>query len=389
MALTDTLLTVGSDTLQLSSVEQATLTAGGSANTFSLGSFTGSAVVVGGAGNDDHVFGAGPSGSFFLDETEGGVDTIDLSARSAIEIILSSVEEQSVDSQLKITLSSINDFENVVGTPGADTITGNEADNVITGGAGDDTLEGDIGDDTYVLDDGWGTDTITEGSEGDGIDSINFTAVASNVNVTIAADGKFTFGDGTNTVAFDNVEVLHGGTGVNTLDFALSDRAVVVDISGGTSTDFETLSGFDNVVGSPFGDTIIGNDRANHFEGGAGNDQLSGGKGADLLDGGPGIDTLIESRDVNYTLTNTQLTATGTGIVGSEVNALRHRDRVAHRRREHQHARRRRLPHDRAEHAACPFESRRRCERRRERPQDPAHERNIRQRGPDGCDDDR
>ena len=93
MALTETLLTVGSDTLQLSSVEQATLTAGGSANTFSLGSFTGSAVVVGGAGNDVYVFGAGPSGSFFLDETEGGVDTIDLSARSAIEIILSSVED--------------------------------------------------------------------------------------------------------------------------------------------------------------------------------------------------------------------------------------------------------------------------------------------------------
>ena len=250
------------------------------------------------------------------------MDTIDLSARSAIEIILSSVDEQTVDSQLKITISSINDFENVIGTPGADTITGNEADNVITGGAGNDTLEGDFGDDTYVLDDGWGTDTITEGSEGDGIDSINFTAVASNVNVTIAADGKFTFSDGPNSVAFDNIEALHGGTGVNTLDFALSDRAVVVDIAGGTSTDFETLSGFDNVIGSPFGDTIIGNDRANKLQGGAGNDQLSGGTGADVIDGGLGIDTLIESRDVNFTLTNTQLIATGTGIVGSEVDTL-------------------------------------------------------------------
>ena len=76
------------------------------------------------------------------------------------------------------------------------------------------------------------------------------------------------------------------------------------------------------MIGSPFGDTIIGNDHANNLQGGAGNDQLSGGTGADVIDGGLGIDTLIESRDVNYTLTNTQLIATGTGIVGSEVDTL-------------------------------------------------------------------
>ena len=287
--------------------------------------FSGVTNLVGGSGNDTYHFGAGSLGSFFLDETAGGVDTVDLSARTSAETIdLSKIEEQTIDANLKLTLSAVNVFENVIGSATAsNNITGNELDNIITAGTGADVLVGGFGDDTYVLANNWGTDTITEGGNGEGTDTIHFTSVTSNVTVKKLADGTFTLSDDSaNSVSFGNIEVLQGGTGVNSLDFSLSTSKVVVNLAGGVSTDFSSISGFSNVTGSSFDDTIIGDDGANMLHGGDGNDTISGGAGADVIDGGAGTDQLVESRDVNFTLTNVSLTATGTGISGSEVDTL-------------------------------------------------------------------
>src|SRR5574341_893766 len=280
--LTNSTLTFGTSTDALTSIEHATLTGGSGANSFNAGAFTlGSVNLIGGAGNDTYRFDASQSGSFFLDETGGGTDTLDFStSTTGITINLSSIDVQTVSGNLKITLSAVNVFENAIGGSGADTITGNELDNTLTGGGGNDTLTGGIGDDTYVLGNNWGVDSITEAA------------------------------GGTN------------GTGLNTIDLSASTDAEVVNLAGGLSTDFTSLSGFGNVIGSPFNDTIIGNALPNTLTGGAGDDVISGGGGADSIDGGPGSDQLFESRDVNFTLTNNQLTATGTGIVGSEVDTL-------------------------------------------------------------------
>ena len=142
------------------------------------------------------------------------------------------------------------------------------------------------------------------------------------VTVAKLADGTFTFGDGTNGLAFANIEVLVGGTGANTLDFSASEEAVVVNLAGGESTDFPELSGFSNVTGSAFGDTIIGNERANVLTGGSGDDVISGGPGADTIDGGPGGDRLYEWRDASFTLTNTTLTTTPAGGGSAEVDTI-------------------------------------------------------------------
>src|SRR5574341_635110 len=325
--LTNSTLTFGTSTDALTSIEHATLTGGSGANSFNAGAFTlGSVNLIGGAGNDTYRFDASQSGSFFLDETGGGTDTLDFStSTTGITINLSSIDVQTVSGNLKITLSAVNVFENAIGGSGADTITGNELDNTLTGGGGNDTLTGGIGDDTYVLGNNWGVDSITEaagGTNGEGIDTIDFTTVTTDVTVTKRADGTFTLVSGANSLAFQNIEQLAGGTGVNTLDFSASTDPEVVNLAGGLSTDFTSLSGFGNVIGSPFNDTIIGNALPNTLTGGAGDDVISGGGGADSIDGGPGSDQLFESRDVNFTLTNNQLTATGTGIVGSEVDTL-------------------------------------------------------------------
>ena len=306
-------LSVGSALNTLIGIEQATLTGGSGADTFNVkdATLTGSVILIGGAGNDTYVFKASQTGDFFLDETDGGIDTLDLSASVGdVEISLASIAGQAVSGTLNITLSAVNAFENARTGAGKDKITGNELDNILSGGAGDDTLVGDIGSDTYVLADGWGVETIVEadgGNDGEGIDTIDFTAVTTNVRASELADGSFTLVSGTNTLAFTGVEILKGGTGVNTLDFTLAAEAVVVNLAGGLSTSFNELSGFRDVIGSAFGDTIIGNDLANILDGGAGDDTITGGLGADTIIGGLGGDRVYESRDVSFTLTNSQL----------------------------------------------------------------------------------
>lgn len=65
--------------------------------------------------------------------------------------------------------------------------------------------------------------------------------------------------------------------------------------------------GGDVLVGGLGDDTLDGGDGIDSLVGGGGNDLLTGGIGADLLNGGSGTDRIVETRDANFTLTNTSL----------------------------------------------------------------------------------
>ncbi len=280
--------------------------------------------LIGGQGNDTYRFLSGARGSFHIDETPGGQDTFDFSPlTTAITFDLGSTVAQTVTTNLELTLSSVNAFEHVIGGSAADRLTGNDLDNRLTGNGGNDVLIGGFGDDTYILSNNGGVDTITEADEnGAGEDTLDFSSVTGNVTVRQASDGSFSLIQSSHTIAFDNIEHLRGGTGTNTLDFASAPAGLVVNLLKGTATEFLSISGFRNVTGSRFNDSLIGDASANVLSGGDGDDILSGGNGADSLDGGNGADRLYEQRDVNFTLTNTNLTATGGGINGSEQDTL-------------------------------------------------------------------
>lgn len=90
---------------------------------------------------------------------------------------------------------------------------------------------------------------------------------------------------------------LYGGAGFDIASWAGSVLAIRVDlmagrVSGGDAAN-DTLVGIEGFVGGLGRDTLIGNDRANFLDGGAGNDSLSGGEGSDHLLGDSGDDTLI------------------------------------------------------------------------------------------------
>ena len=55
----------------------------------------------------------------------------------------------------------------------------------------------------------------------------------------------------------------------------------------------DTLSGFENLIGSQFNDTLTGTSGNNVINGLAGNDRLDGGAGADQMYGGIGNDTYV------------------------------------------------------------------------------------------------
>ncbi len=120
-----------------------------------------------------------------------------------------------------------------------------------------------------------GGDTIQGGIGGDHI---------------IAGDGNdFIKGGG-------GADYLSGGGGRDTASYADSGEAVKLNLAtnankGGTA-EGDFLVGIEDVLGSKFDDTLIGNWANNTLDGGAGNDTLKGGGGADTLKGGIGDDVL-------------------------------------------------------------------------------------------------
>lgn len=136
----------------------------------------------------------------------------------------------------------------VKGTPGADVLLGDADNEHIQGFRGDDLLYGGVGDDT--LDGGIGDDRL-EGGPG-----------------------------------FDSYD---GGPGNDTLTFRIADGPALVDLAQSTvqhAGTFEFVQEVENVTGSVFGDTLLGDDHDNVLQGGGGLDLLAGGLGDDVLAGG-------------------------------------------------------------------------------------------------------
>jgi Ca2+-binding RTX toxin-like protein len=132
----------------------------------------GNDVLTGGAGNDTYRFDTDNAlGSDTINESGGGVDTLDFSATTTrtVSIDLSKATAQVVNAGLTLTLSAGNTIENITGGALGDTLTGNGLNNLINGGAGDDTLIGGAGNDVLIggpgndiLDGGPGNNTLIQ-----------------------------------------------------------------------------------------------------------------------------------------------------------------------------------------------------------------------------------
>src|SRR5262245_19985059 len=119
-------------------------------------------------------------------------------------------------------------------------------------------------------------------------------------DIIIAMDGGDTiFGLGGDDLikGGGGADNLYGGQGVDTADYSDSNAGVIVDLDLGTglggTAEGDKLYSIENVNGSSYDDTLIGDAGDNVLDGGAGNDQLFGNGGADTLVGGAGDDFLV------------------------------------------------------------------------------------------------
>jgi len=193
----------------------------GSSNADTLAGGTGNDTIDGGAGVDTIDFG----------DYSGGV-TISLNASSSVTVTGAAGND------------IIKNIENVFGSTGDDSITGDANANLIAGGAGVDTIDGAVG---------------------------------------------------TDTVDYSGAKKAVGG------DLATTDAGITITLNGSTAvsvTAGDTNSGADsvvnveNVTGTDGKDNLTGDNKANLLSGGKGNDTISGDVGDDTLTGGAGADIL-------------------------------------------------------------------------------------------------
>jgi Ca2+-binding RTX toxin-like protein len=168
------------------------------------------------------------------------------------------------------------------GTVFDDVIEGTSDVDVIDGSFGDDTLYGYAGDDTLFG--GWGNDFLFGGSDNDVLAG--------------GFENDFLFGEDGNDILIGGfgADFLDGGEGSDTVSYGDSDSGVYMHIGGlvgsGGTAEGDHLIGIENLSGSPYGDTLIGDKDDNTLTGLEGNDILDGGGGQDFLVGGTGEDKL-------------------------------------------------------------------------------------------------
>jgi Ca2+-binding RTX toxin-like protein len=160
----------------------------------------------------------------------------------------------------------------IVGTDGPDVLTGTPGTDVIVGLGGDDRIDAGAGDDFVCGGDG--NDTILGG---DGTDVLFGDA-----------------GDDTVDAGPGYIDAVAGGPGSDHLignqfsvvNYVFAPGPETVDLSTGTASGAEgndTLTGFVNIFGSYFPDTLIGNAAGNAIFGIAGDDVIRGGPGFDIV----------------------------------------------------------------------------------------------------------
>ncbi len=279
--------------------------------------FSDAALLDGGAGNDALV---GGTGGFFV------VSYDSLTSGVGVRVSLALTTAQVTGGGGTDTLTRIIDLEGsrfndtLTGSTAANVLLGNEGDDDLFGGLGNDTLRGDAGDD--ALDGGAGADSLFGGG---GVDSASYASSATAVAINLLTEvltGADAVGDvyegitglvgsrfadtltgdaGNNRIEGGvGADSLNGGDGFDTVSYARSAAGVRIDLTlqagatgqaaGGDGAG-DRLSGFEDILGSAFNDTLTGDAGDNILFGGRGNDLLAGGTGADTLDGGEGIDT--------------------------------------------------------------------------------------------------
>jgi CSLREA domain-containing protein len=252
---------------------------------------------------------------------------------------------------IKVSLQGNAGADTLRGGSGNDDLNGNSEDDSIDGGAGSDSIQGGAGNDVLVGGDGndtilgqGGDDTVTGGLDNDVLDGGTGTGdrLVESADANLTLTNTQLMGIGTDTLVGFETASLTGGARNNTLTASAFSGPVTLNGADGDDT-LVGAAGFVNVLNGDDGnDSLKGGSFQDTLSGGAGNDSLLGmggndkllgddgndtllgGTGNDTLDGGAGTsDLIVDSGNVNFSLTNSKLTGNGTDtLVGIELASL-------------------------------------------------------------------
>lgn len=289
---------------------------GGGLNDILMGG-AGADTITGGTGSDTAEYSSSASGVTIMLDATGGATGVGGDAAGD-------------------TLSSM---ENLIGSDHADILYGNSQVNRLEGGAGDDIFQTGLGGSAStgvfeVVIGAGGIDTIDYSQSTGAVFAQLFNATSGSISVSQGgeADGDLLLlvenvigsglgdqlygseianrldGAGGNDLlqGFAGADVLIGGAGTDTATYSASSAAVSITLADtgfgtglGGHAEGDQLSTIENLIGSAFGDLLIGNSATNRMEGGAGDDTFRTGLGgsaaggvSEVVLGGDGIDTV-------------------------------------------------------------------------------------------------
>jgi hypothetical protein len=190
----------------------------------------------------------------------------------------------------------------VTGTAGDDAIYGEDGNDTLDGGAGLDALHGRAGDDLLTAGDGsrgvfayggGGNDTLRGGPGEDNLlggEGDDHLGGGLGKDFLVAGPGDDWL------VASADPDMMDGGAGDDTVDFSGSAEGVNVDLRTplkpvpglGGYAQGDLIGGVENVVGSGFADTLVGDAGDNRLGGGGGADTMTGAGGNDRFAFAPG-----------------------------------------------------------------------------------------------------
>ena len=227
--------------------------------------------IITGDANDNVIDGHG--GNDYLDGG-AGIDTLSFASLPG-PVSVDLVNNQSLFAR---KFSTVDNFENVTGTPGPDTLTGDAGDNTFNFSGGLDVIRG-VG----------GFDTFSYALQSSPVD-VDFSSASTPKLIDIerilgtTGDDKIVGGSGDDGIDGNGgKDQLDGGDGTNTLMFLSIDGSVAANLQSGTAAskpgspetlDY-TFSNFQNIRGSAGNDTLAAGTVRNAV--------IEGGPGADII----------------------------------------------------------------------------------------------------------
>lgn len=210
-----------------------------------------------------------------LEKEARGSDTLDLSAfTTGVVFDLNLVDQMQVLLLNELDIELVGAFENIIGTSGDDVLIGNQFSNRLEGGLGDDILIGNGGDDILI---GGGGNDVLDGGDGD--DTYVFSTEPGE---SLGSDIIYE----TNSGGIDLLDFSGMPVGIDFLDLTSAHPQIIAAglltltlRSSGFNTDVGEI---EEVIGTPFDDTVLGNSLDNRFELLGGDDWVDGGGGEDI-----------------------------------------------------------------------------------------------------------